>query len=100
MIQRSKFGIQIRLIITELTVHKGQINCLKLFSNNKLASGSSDKTVKIWDIESGECLKTINLDAYILSNAQKIILANIKWEKINLSEFLFIFLFNIILIYN
>ena len=27
--------------------------------NNKLASGSSDKTLKIWEIESGECLKTL-----------------------------------------
>ena len=30
---------------------------------NILASGSADKTIKIWDIESGSCLSTLRVDA-------------------------------------
>ena len=30
---------------------------------NILASGSADKTIKIWDIESGACQSTLGVDA-------------------------------------
>lgn len=31
--------------------HTGRINCLIKLSNGKIASGSQDNTIKIWDIE-------------------------------------------------
>ena len=36
--------------------------------SNKLASGSDDGLIKVWDIEKGECLKTLNLDAGTVMN--------------------------------
>ena len=32
---------------------------LKLNLNQKLISGSNDKSIKIWDLETGQCLKTL-----------------------------------------
>ena len=34
---------------------------------NILASGSRDKTIKIWDIESGACQSTLNVDGQVNS---------------------------------
>ncbi len=34
----------------ELTGHYAGINCLKLLTNSRLASGSDDYTIKIWDL--------------------------------------------------
>ncbi|KAF5022088.1 hypothetical protein F66182_5863 [Fusarium sp. NRRL 66182] len=39
--------------------HQAVINCIALSSRNWLISGSSDKTVKIWDIASGACIHTL-----------------------------------------
>ena len=40
---------------------------LKVF-NNKLASGSDDKTIKIWNVHTGECIRTlIGHSHYVLS---------------------------------
>jgi WD40 repeat protein len=39
--------------------HKMQANCLQTLPDGKLASGSADKTIKIWNIETGKCLTTL-----------------------------------------
>ncbi len=39
--------------------HSGWINCLVMLNENKLASGSWDETIKIWDLPSGECEMTL-----------------------------------------
>lgn len=39
--------------------HRGRINSLAGLPGGQLASASSDKTIKIWDINSGQCLKTL-----------------------------------------
>ena len=38
--------------------HTNAINSVAV-KNNKIVSGSWDKTIKIWDLNSGECLKTL-----------------------------------------
>jgi F-box/WD-40 domain protein MET30 len=63
------------------------VTSLELLSKNRLASGSYDNTIKVWSIETGECLKTLtfpesgimsmrslanNLLAYGQSNAVQI----------------------------
>jgi WD40 repeat protein len=39
--------------------HSKSINSLVLMNENKLASGSEDKTIKIWDIQKRLCISTI-----------------------------------------
>jgi len=53
------FDIATKNISTISKEHKGRINCLIKLENNKVVSGSQDKTIKIWDIEKKECLYTL-----------------------------------------
>ena len=48
-------------LIRTLTGHTSAIECILKISNSKIASGASigDRTVKIFDIESGECNQTL-----------------------------------------
>jgi len=43
-----------------LTGHTKNVLCLCLISENKLVSGSEDKTLKIWDISNKKCSNTIS----------------------------------------
>jgi WD40 repeat protein len=49
--------------IEVFTGHTGAVNCLALLSGNDFASGSSDKTVKIW--HEFICISTIIEQRYI-----------------------------------
>jgi WD40 repeat protein len=43
-----------------LTGHTGDVTCIAVSSDSKwIASGSKDKTIKIWDIVSGQCQYTL-----------------------------------------
>ncbi len=53
-------------LIEELHDHKDKIVTLIELSNNNLCSGSYDKTIKIWDIKTKECITTINESGYVL----------------------------------
>ena len=48
-------------IVEEKTLkgHSDSINCLVKMNVNTIASASYDKTIKIWDIITGNCLKTL-----------------------------------------
>jgi WD40 repeat protein len=41
------------------TDHKGAVMCLTQLDNSLIAFGSSDRTIKIWDLESDKCIKTL-----------------------------------------
>ncbi|KAK3815880.1 MAG: WD40-repeat-containing domain protein [Linnemannia elongata] len=43
-----------------LTGHTGNVTCL-YFEDDKLLSGSNDKTIKEWDLETGQCVLTMDL---------------------------------------
>ena len=44
----------------KLEGHKGRVNSVAVSPDGKwAASGSHDNTVKVWDLETGECLKTL-----------------------------------------
>ncbi|GBB95007.1 hypothetical protein RclHR1_02460027 [Rhizophagus clarus] len=46
--------------ISSLEGHSKSITCL-YFENNSLVSGSSDKTMKHWDMETGQCILTMDI---------------------------------------
>jgi WD40 repeat protein len=40
--------------------HNGEVNCLRAFADGTtLASGSDDKTIRLWDLESRTCVKVL-----------------------------------------
>jgi len=41
---------------------------VKHATNNKIMSGCDEGSIKIWDIETSECLKTINVHSSTISN--------------------------------
>ena len=53
-------------LIEDLYDHQDKIVTLIELSNNFLCSGSYDKTIKIWDIKTKQCIKTINESGYVL----------------------------------
>ena len=46
--------------INEIQGHQEKIACVIMLSSGKVASGSYDCTIKIWDIDTSECITTIN----------------------------------------
>ena len=42
-----------------LVGHSDSVWSLQLVANNKLASGSEDKSIKIWNVETGVCIRTL-----------------------------------------
>ena len=48
--------------------HLSSVLCLKLLTNDTFISGSSDYTVKLWNINSVDCLKTIKNELNIIKN--------------------------------
>lgn len=46
------------------------VYCIELLLNRELATGSFDKTIKIWNIESGMCIKTINTSSCVFALKQ------------------------------
>nr|KAJ3422817.1 Chromosome-associated kinesin kif4a [Polyrhizophydium stewartii] len=48
------------LLVHEMKGHKGDIYCLVLLDGGaRLASGSSDQTIKIWNTRGGQCVTTL-----------------------------------------
>jgi WD40 repeat protein len=45
-------------MMKKFTGHSSGVCCLKVFAANKLISGSKDKTIKVFDMKSGECAQT------------------------------------------
>ena len=41
------------------TLRRAQVNCVAVLSNGRVVSGSGDWTLKVWDVSSGECLRTL-----------------------------------------
>ncbi|TPX49755.1 hypothetical protein SeLEV6574_g01291 [Synchytrium endobioticum] len=46
-------------IVRELVGHNEAIYCLQ-FDESKIISGSRDDTIKMWDMKTGECIKTLH----------------------------------------
>ncbi len=44
----------------EFKTHEGSVRALIMLSNNVLASGSQDKTIRIWDLNTFKLVKTLN----------------------------------------
>lgn len=53
------------------SAHSDEISALS-FDDNNLVSGSRDKTIKQWDLNSGKCIQTINLNTITKSNSTQI----------------------------
>jgi WD40 repeat protein len=50
-------------MIRELVGHFNSIICFELTFDRNLLSGSNDKQMKLWNLDTGECLKTIIFDS-------------------------------------
>jgi len=44
----------------KLTGHTGRITCVTNLPNGNIITGSEDKKIKIWNAESGNCIKTLS----------------------------------------
>jgi WD40 repeat protein len=52
------FNITSGIIIKNLTGHTNDISSLEFLNDNKLISGSNDKTIKLWSTTTGKVIKT------------------------------------------
>jgi WD40 repeat protein len=46
--------------------HLRSVCCVEISSNERILSGSKEKTIKIWNIQTGDCLVT--LDEHLKDN--------------------------------
>jgi WD40 repeat protein len=52
--------------VRQLTGHADQVQALAVSPDGKLlASGGPDQTIRIWDLSSGACLRTLSLDGTV-----------------------------------
>lgn len=49
-----------------LRSHQGNVTCVQL-DELKIVSGSTDKTLKVWDLRTGECMNTISVGSPVTS---------------------------------
>lgn len=61
---------------TTLTGHTDGVDAVGFCGNDQAITTALDKTIKIWNIETGECLKTFNRGACSLANQITVDLAN------------------------
>ena len=47
------------LFLSQLTGHRGRVSCLVELKSNRICSGSSDRSVKVWNTVTGVCEKTL-----------------------------------------
>jgi len=50
--------------VNTLEGHKGAVRCMQ-FAGDMLATGSTDKTIKLWNLESRECTQTLHDNKWI-----------------------------------
>lgn len=56
--QKYKSYVYFNYSIKTLTGHTGSVLCLQ-YDDKVIISGSSDSTVRVWDVESGEMVNTL-----------------------------------------
>ena len=57
---QSKYGTLTYACLETITVHQNGVNCIRRLTSNLIASGDSDRKIKIWNLECGECLQAFN----------------------------------------
>lgn len=53
------FGAHDGQFLRSISAHKASITCLTLVDSTRLVSASHDNSVRVWDIESGDCVQEI-----------------------------------------
>jgi WD40 repeat protein len=72
--------------------HSDNVNSVAITSDNKkIVSGSNDKTIKIWDIDTGEVLKTLiehsdNVNSVAITSDNKKIVSGSNKSTISISD--------------
>ena len=44
---------------SHVTLRGAQVGCVVVLSHGRVVSGSVDRTLKVWDVSSGQCLRTL-----------------------------------------
>lgn len=65
IILHPNYSIKSKIKNQLLTGHSSMINCLCIVDKEHLLSGSNDTTIKLWNIFTSECVRTL-LDTTIL----------------------------------
>lgn len=45
--------------LQSLEGHKGSASCLALINSSLVASGSQDNTIRIWNLQTGDCMRIL-----------------------------------------
>ena len=64
---RWRASLESPALVRTLSGHGRRVGALALTGDGRVVSGSSDGTVKVWDLNSGSCLATLLLDSSIES---------------------------------
>ena len=78
-------------LLMTLTGHSAAVNTVQVFSNStKCITGSTDCTIRVWDIEDGRCVAVLHVDAPVLAcdiNYNKTILYGMEGGWVSTAAF-------------
>ena len=63
------WDLETGVLVNRLTGHQGRVWSVAVSPDRRIVSGSGDRTVAVWDLETGRRLATLTLDGSVRSTA-------------------------------